>query len=297
MGEAEGMKRICDLHTHSNYSDGTWTPEQLIREAEALGLEALALCDHNTLDGLPNFLAAAAGSKVHGVPGIEFSTDYRGGELHILALFVRPEHYTAIEERLMDMMIRKEQSNRNLIAALQQAGIRLDYKAIKAGTASGQVNRAIIAAEMVRQGYCGSIREAFKTWLSPEYGYYVPPKRPDAHETIRFIHSIGAVSVLAHPFLNLEEEELCQFLSRAEELDAMETEYVTFTPEQRARAREIAAQFGLLCSGGSDFHGDIKPDIRLGTGRGDLVVDAASSFRRLQERGKQKLAQNNCRFL
>ena len=282
------MRECCDLHVHSNYYEGTWTPEQVIREAERLGLEAVALCDHNTLDGVPDFLAAAAGSKVHAVPGVEFSTEYRGEELHILALFVRPEHYAAIEERLMEVLIRKEQSNRNLIASLAGAGIVLDYKTIKASTASGLVNRAVIAAEMVRQGYCSSIQEAFKAWLSPKFGYFVPPKRMDAYETIRFIHSLGAVSVLAHPFLNLEEEALVEFLSRAENLDAMETEYVSFTPEQRARAREIAGQFGLLCSGGSDFHADNKPDILLGTGRGDLRVDA-ELFRGLEARAKQKM--------
>lgn len=283
------MKRTCDLHTHSNYSDGTWTPEQLIREAEALGLEALALCDHNTLDGLPDFLEAAAGSKVHAVPGVEFSTGYRGGEVHILGLFVRPEQYGAIEERLMEVLIRKEQSNRNLIAALAQAGINLDYRAIKAGTASGLVNRAVIAAEMVRQGYCASVQEAFQSWLSPKHGYFVPPKRMDAHETIRFIHDLGAVSVLAHPFLNMEEEVLRGFLTQAEGLDAMETEYVSFTPEQRTKARKIAAEFGLLCSGGSDFHADNKPDIKMGTGRGDLQVDA-DLFRKLEARARQKMA-------
>ena len=283
------MKKTCDLHTHSNYSDGTWTPQQLIREAEVLGLEAVALCDHNTLDGVPDFLAAAAGSTVYGVPGVEFSTGYRGEELHVLGLFVRPEHYAAIEERLMEVLIRKEQSNRNLIAALAQAGISLDYKAIKAGTASGLVNRAVIAAEMVRQGYCESISDAFKNWLSPKHGYFVPPKRMDAHETIRFIHELGAVSVLAHPFLNLEEEELREFLAQAEGLDAMETEYVSFTPEQRAKAREIAAEFGLLCSGGSDFHADNKPDIRMGTGRGDLQVNA-ELFRKLEALARQKMA-------
>lgn len=283
------MKRTCDLHTHSNYSDGTWTPEQLIREAEALGLEALALCDHNTLDGLPDFLEAAAGSKVHAVPGVEFSTGYRGGEVHILGLFVRPEQYGAIEERLMEVLIRKEQSNRNLIAALAQAGINLDYRAIKAGTASGLVNRAVIAAEMVRQGYCASVQEAFQSWLSPKHGYFVPPKRMDAHETIRFIHDLGAVSVLAHPFLNMEEEVLREFLTQAEGLDAMETEYVSFTPEQRTKARKIAAEFGLLCSGGSDFHADNKPDIKMGTGRGDLQV-AAELFWGLEARARQKMA-------
>ncbi len=290
------MKGICDLHVHSVCSDGTWTPTQLIREGERLGLEALALCDHNTIAGLPEFLTAAAGSTVIAVPGIEFSTEYRGNELHILGLFVRPEHYDAVTERLRELQLRKDESNLALVAALRTAGIELDYGAIKAGTPNGQVNRALIAAEMVRKGYCGSIKEAFQNWLSPKHGYFVPPKRPDAFDTIRFIHEMGAVSVLAHPFLNLQEEELRAFLSRAESLDAMETEYVTFTPEQRAKAREIAAEYGLLTSGGSDFHGDNKPDICLGTGRGDLAVDAAC-FRDLEKREKQKLAQNNCSFL
>lgn len=284
------MKEFCDLHVHSVCSDGTWTPTALVREAERLGLEAVALCDHNTIAGLPEFLAAGQESTVTAVPGIEFSTEYEGTELHILGLFVRPEYYGAVTERMQQLQLRKEESNLALVAALRTAGIELDYSAIKAGTPNGQVNRALIAAEMVRKGYCASIKEAFRTCLAPEHGYFVPPKRPCAFEIIRFIHSIGAVSVLAHPFLNLEEEGLRAFLGRADTLDAMETEYVSFTPEQRASAREIAAEFGLLCSGGSDFHGDNKPDISLGTGRGDLRVDVAC-YHRLRERAKQKLAQ------
>ena len=269
------MKEFCDLHVHSTCSDGTWTPTQLVREAEALGLGAVALCDHNTVAGLPEFLEAARGSGVRAVPGIEFSTDYRDGELHILALFVAPEHYGTIMERVQEMMQRKEQSNLALVAALKTAGIDLDYAAIKAGTPTGAVNRAVIAAEMVRRGYCSSVKEAFRRWLSPEHGYFVPPKRLDALETIRFIRSIGAVSVLAHPFLNLDEAGLRCFLAEARDLDGMETDYATFSLEQRVRARAIAEEFGLLSSGGSDFHGENKPDIRMGTGRGDLRVPMA----------------------
>lgn len=284
------MKEFCDLHVHSVCSDGTWTPTELVREAECLGLEAVALCDHNTVVGLPEFLAAAEGSSVTAVPGVEFSTEYRGEELHILGLFVRPEYFGAVTERLQDFLRRKDESNRVLVAALKTAGIDLDYEVIKAGTPNGQVNRALIASEMVRKGYCDTRKDAFQSWLSPKHGYFVPPKRPCAFDTIRFIHSIGAVSVLAHPFLNLKEEELRTFLTRAETLDAMETEYVTFTPEQRARAGEIAGEFGLLLSGGSDFHGDNKQNIRIGTGLGDLRVDAGC-FLKLRERAKQKLVQ------
>ena len=268
------MKPFCDLHTHSTCSDGTLTPGELIREAERIGLGAIALCDHNTVAGLPEFLAAGAESPVEAVPGIEFSTDYQEGELHLLALFVKPEYFGAVTEKVEQMWRRKEQSNLSLVQGLARAGIRLDYEAIKAGTPNGQVNRAVIAAEMVRRGYCATVKDAFSNWLSQKRGYFQPPKRLDVFETIGFIRDIGAVSVLAHPFLNLKEQALREFLKEAvpRGLGAMETEYSTFTEDQRQRLREMAGEFGIKCSGGSDFHGANKPDIAMGTGRGDLRV-------------------------
>ena len=268
------MTAVIDLHVHSTFSDGTLSPAALIRLAEESGLKAVALCDHNTVAGLPDFLAAAEGSSVEAIPGIEFSTDYRGTELHILGLFVRECHYDAIMAKVNSMLILKEKSNRDLVEALKAAGLDLDYDAIKAGTPNGQVNRAVIAAEMVRLGYCPTVKDCFSQWLSPKRGYYKPPARLDVFEVIAFIKSLGAVAVLAHPFLNLEEDALEEFLKAAVPcgLDAVETLYPKFTPEQRERAREIAQANGLLISGGSDFHGENKPDIALGTGRGDLVV-------------------------
>lgn len=268
------MEKICDLHVHSNYSDGTFSPAELIRQARERGVCAVALCDHNTVAGLPAFLAEAEGSGVQAIPGIEFSTDYRDMELHILALFVMPQHYAAVTAQVEQMMRRKERSNLDLIAGLNRAGIRLDYDKIKAGTLGGTVNRAVIAAEMVRLGYCASVKEAFSNWLGESRGFFHPPKRLDALETIRFIKSIGAVAVLAHPFLNLDEQGLREFLPLAVEqgLDAMEVFYPKFHEEQIALAGRIAAEFALLPSGGSDFHGANKPDIQLGTGRGNLKI-------------------------
>ena len=268
------MEPVCDLHIHSTFSDGTLSPAGLIRLAEELGLGAVALCDHNTVAGLPEFLSAAAESTVEAVPGIEFSTDYGNTELHILALFVRPQHYAAVTERVEQLLRRKEQSNIDLVAALGKAGIILDYDAIKAANPGGVINRAVIAAEMVRLGYCESVKEAFSQWLSPERGYFHPPRRLDALETIRFIRSIGAVAVLAHPFLNLDEQGLRAFLREAVPagLDAMEVYYPKFSDGQTALAQQIAAEFSLLPSGGSDFHGANKPDIRLGTGRNNLHI-------------------------
>lgn len=276
MGKKDNIPRgaCCDLHTHSIYSDGTCSPGQLICLAEEIGLGAVALCDHNTVAGLPEFLKAGENSSVEAVAGVEFSTQYNGGELHILALFLKPEHFSDVTRITHEMMHRKERSNRDLVEKLLHAGIRLDYEGIRSATPNGQVNRAVIGAEMLRLGYVSSISEAFQRWLARDCGFYQPPERLDTLETIRYISSIGAAPVLAHPFLNLDECRLRKFLpvAMAGGLLAMETLYPQFTPEQSDLACRIAQEYGLLSSGGSDFHGSIKPEIQLGRGDGDLYV-------------------------
>lgn len=285
----ETMKS-CDLHTHSVYSDGTWTPLQLVEEAERIGLQAIALTDHNTVAGLPEFLAAAKDKCVEAVPGIEFSTDYADKDVHILGLFIRPEHYEVITELLADVQKRKDQSNADLAAALNAAGYAIDYEKMKSSTPDGQINRAHFAAELTRLGYTESMKAAFDRLLKPERGYYHPPKRMSSFEAIDFIKSLGAVAVWAHPYLTLAAEQVPVFLEEAVRhgLDGMETVYVTYDEETTALAKQTAAQFGLLESGGSDFHGGNKPDIRLGEGRGSLVVpmELLKSLEQRQKSGK-----------
>lgn len=269
------MKKRCDLHTHSCFSDGTFTPTQIIKLAEEAGLAAVALCDHNTAAGLAEFVAAGRESTVEAVPGIEFSTEYRGRELHILGLFIQEQHYEAVNDLLAQALERKKQSNMRLLEKLREQGVAVDYESLWA-EAGGTVNRAVIGAWLVRHGCCGSMEEAFDRWLNLDRGFYVPPKRPGAFEIIRFIKSIGAVAVLAHPFLNLDEAQLRQFLEQATELDGMEVYYSKFSEEQTALAERMAEEFGLVRSGGSDFHGSNKPDISIGTGRGNLAVPLES---------------------
>ena len=268
------MAVFCDLHTHSTFSDGTDTPTALIALAEEKGLGAIALTDHNTVAGLPEFLVAAQGKSVRAIAGTEFSTDYNGTELHILGLFLKQEHFAEVTERLEDYHRRKEQSNVDLVAKLNAGGFSIDYGRIKNSTPEGQVNRALIAAELTRLGYTASIQDAFKKLLSPKCGYYVPPTRPDPFETVRFIKSLGAVAVLAHPFLNLKEAQLREFLAQAVPcgLDAMETRYSTYDEETTVLAETIANEFGILHSGGSDYHGGNKPHIQLGIGQGNLTI-------------------------
>lgn len=268
------MIPVCDLHAHSCFSDGTYTPEELVAEAKRVGLKAVALTDHNNVDGLPRFLAAAEKAEIEAVPGVEFSTDYLGIELHVLMLFIQPKHYDAVKYVLQDFHRRKEQSNRDLVDNLKKAGIMISYEDVCKRTPTGFVNRAVIASELVEKGYVSSVKEGFRQYLSEKNGFYVPAKRTDVYEMIRFIKDLGGVAVLAHPFLNLDEASLRKFLpdAIAAGLDAMETIYSRYDAETTETAIKIAQEFGVLQSGGSDFHGKAKPDIALGKGRGNLLI-------------------------
>ncbi len=268
------MQKTCDLHTHSRFSDGTLTPDELVRAAKDKGISAIALTDHNTVSGLEEFIKSSLEHGIVGVPGVEFSTEYKSYELHIIGLFVKQESFKKITDFIGDFKKKKDDSNRALIAALKNAGYNIDYESILKHTPDGYVNRAHIAKELVVRGYVPSVEVAFSSLLNEKCGFYKPPRRNGATETIEFIKSISAVSVLAHPLLQLSEAELDEFLSLAvpRGLCAIETQYVEYTPKQRELSRALAQRHGILQSGGSDFHGDIKPQRLLGTGHGDLCI-------------------------
>ena len=268
------MDKICDLHTHSVFSDGTFTPQELIDSAMDIGLSAIALTDHNTVDGLPDFLKAAQGRPIEAVAGAEFSVDLNGTELHLLGLFLKPKYFAEINGLMLDYIRRKEDSNIDLIDALASDGVVIDYEKLKAATPNGKVNRAHIAFEMVVRGYTSSTQESFKKYLAPSCGYYREPRRPTAFEMIDYIRSIGALPVLAHPFLNLDEKRLTEFLPRAKDagLCGMECLYTKNDEHTTALSFALAQRFGLLPSGGSDFHGRNKPDTHLATGKGNLII-------------------------
>lgn len=265
---------LCDLHCHSTFSDGTLTPSQLIKLAEEKGLKALALTDHNTAGGLKEFMEAGSASSVIPVPGCEFTSEYEGRELHIVGLFFREEHWPEVADYVELMHLAKHHANRRLIQALNEGGIEIRYEEAAALTDAEEFNRAHVARVLAAKGYVSSVQEAFQTILKEGNGFYRPPRRLTSLGTIRFIKQYGAVAVLAHPFLNLKEEELLEFLPKAKAagLDAMETLYTEFDEETTAKAKAIAARFGLAQSGGSDFHGEAKPKISLGSGWGNLAV-------------------------
>lgn len=266
---------LCDLHAHSTFSDGSLTPTELVAEAKRKGLCAVALTDHNTPSGLPEFMEAAKEAGIEAVPGIEFSTDYGKTQLHIVGLFLAPQHYEAARALALKMRESKLKCHENLIERLAAVGIKLNYEEMRAKTPRGNVNRVSFAQEMIEKGYISSIDEAFERLLAKDGGFYEEPPHLPVFEVLDFLRDIGAVSVLAHPFLSFgSEEELRAFLpeAKAHGLCAMETIYSKYSEETAEKARNIAHEFGLLESGGSDFHGAAKPNVELGSGIGGNVA-------------------------
>ena len=264
--------KLCDLHTHTHFSDGSLSPCELVALAASERLSAVALTDHNTIGGVPDFLRAASGSGVYAIPGIEFSTDYHGVELHILALGFGEGAYPKINSLVDELTERKRLAIEGLIADLIAAGYAIDAARIHDG-AQGIVNRAHVATELVRCGYAASRSDAFDRILYSGGPFYRSPKYIDTAECVDFVRSIGAVSVLAHPFLNVPEDKLrCLLGELRGRLDAMEVLYSEYDMQTTERSYALINEFGLLPSGGSDFHGKNKPDIALGSGKGSLKV-------------------------
>lgn len=265
---------ICDLHTHSIFSDGADTPTELVSKAIKVGLKAVALTDHNTIAGLLEFTSAGKEKGIETINGVEFSTNYKGKEVHVISLFIKEKYFSELTSILAKHDEYKEISNIRLVEGLNKLGYAVDYEKIKKTTPRNNVNRVQIANALMEKGYVKSIKEAFDGVLSKEYGLYVEPQRLEAKEIIEYITDIGAVSVLAHPFLNLEGQMLLDFIEEMKKvgLCALETNYSTFSKEETLKAKGLADKYFLLYSGGSDYHGKNKPDIKLGIGKGDLVV-------------------------
>ena len=277
----------CDLHTHSLYSDGSFTPTQLLSQAWDKGL-VIALTDHNTVDGLPEFVTAAKQYGITVVPGVELSTTWKEKELHLLGLFIAPEHYESVRNLTEEFHRLKEESNRRLVENLQAAGYDIHYEDVQRRNLNGNINRAHIAAELQAKGYVDNIKEALRTLLADGDRYYKRPRRLALMDAIRFLRSIDAVPVLAHPLLELDEPALRQLLPLAKEagLMGMEVWHESYSAGKTEAARKIAREFELLESGGSDYHGDVKPDVYLGSGKGNVEVPIEVYHRLAQASGK-----------
>lgn len=277
----------CDLHTHTKHSDGSYTTEELVRLAKEKKL-IIALTDHNTTSGIPSFLEAAERLGVTAVAGCELSTVYEGKEFHLIGLFISSEHYETVENLCVEYHKLKEKSNIDLIDKLCKMGYELDYSEISKQNLNGRINRAHIASALVKGGYASSIPEAFDKLLDEKCGIYLPPKRFSLCDAIGFLRGISAVPILAHPLKEIDEARLDRMLPEliSAGLIAIETMHSSYSDEQIQNSKALAKKYGLLESGGSDFHGSIKPGVELGVGKGNLDIPDSVYHKLLDAKSK-----------
>lgn len=265
---------MVDLHSHSTFSDGSFTPTELVEHAVEIGLEAIALTDHNTINGLDEFNEAGKKLKMETISGIELSTETHNEEFHIVGLFIDKKQYSVLQDFVKITVERKIESNKLLVNNLAKKGYDISYDEIVEKYGSEQFNRVEIAKTLVEKGYASSINEAFDGLISKKSGNYIPAKRPNTFETISFLKSIGAVPIWAHPLKDTTVEKLDEvYLPLAKEagLAAIEVMHCSYSNEQKKNAMALAEKHSLIASGGSDFHGVNKVNVLLGTGTNNNV--------------------------
>ena len=268
------MKRI-DLHIHTTASDGTFTPEEVVREASRLGLAAVAITDHDTAEGYTEAAAAARETGLAVVPGIEISTKFRSA-VHILGYYIDVDS-PALEEVLEWMHRDREERNVKLCAMLRASGVDIDIERMHARFGD-LVGRPHFAEIMIENGMARDMNDAFERLLNKNKPYFIPRQFLPIERSIEIIREAGGTAVLAHPFqYRLDEEALRELIEHcmASGLEGIECRYSGYDARMCAYLESLAAEYGLVRTGGSDFHGTIKSDILLGTGKGELNVPYA----------------------
>jgi 3',5'-nucleoside bisphosphate phosphatase len=268
---------VIDLHAHSTASDGSDEPAALMAMAAGQGLSAVALTDHDTIEGLAEARAAAAEVGVRLVHGCELSCEVGPATMHLLVYFLT-DGPGPLQDRLSGLQATRADRNRRIVGVLQDHGLDVTLDEVVAEAGGGSVGRPHVAGVLLRKGYVTSVQEAFDVWLAKGRPAYLERERLLPADAIALAHASGAVAVLAHPTsLGYEGSALEQFVAglAADGLDGMECEYGRYTPELRVALREMADRLGLAVTGGSDYHGRYKPDLALGSGLGDLAVPDA----------------------
>ncbi len=262
------MKTI-DLHVHSCCSDGSFTPEELVALAQSAGLSAFALTDHDTTDGIGQALLAAEGSGLEVVPGIEFSTRWLHRDIHILGYYI-DYRAQSFQETLHGFLAARDVRNRQMCERIrEQTGISVTVETLSGYFPDAVITRAHMAAWLGDMGYVETRAVAFDKYLGEHAPCFVPKTQVTPEDAIRLIRSHGGIPVLAHPLLYaLSKKQLRQLVGSLKEngLKGIEAVYVLNRGSDEAFVRSLAEQYGLLVTGGSDFHGKNKPHIALGTG-------------------------------
>ncbi len=287
------MKYI-DLHVHSTASDGSLTPEEVVQLAVESELSAFALTDHDTLAGIKRAQEAAKlvteqGNQVEVIPGTEISAAYDKKDIHILGLFVDPDN-PILSEELGNARLERDRRNEKMASNLQKAGVDITVEKMRETGGDAVLTRAHFAKFMVEHGYVKTNQDAFTKYLNSDSPYYVPREYLKPEEAIKLIHQAGGLAILAHPLLykySLEGvEKLVAYLVDFD-LDGLEAIYSSNMGFDEGRLRHIANKYNLAITGGSDFHGAAKPNIKLGVGKGNIRVPY-SILEDLEDRLKKK---------
>jgi len=280
-------RRFVDLHTHSCYSDGTYTPAELVHQADQADLAAVALTDHDTIAGVWEAQRAAAEHPgLHFLAGVEISAKRPVGVLHILGLGIDPSS-TVLGRVLKDLRDARDLRNPKIIDRLRRMGVRIGMDDVLAAAQRlgpdtddrpCVVGRLHIAQAMINAGYVRTVEEAFAKYLGSEAPAYVDKEKLTAREAIDAIHAAGGLAILAHPVQlgcrnRAELEQTVKDLVGAG-LDGLEAYHTDHTPQQTRIYLDIARRAGLCVTGGSDFHGRAKPQAMLGRPRVTLGMVA-----------------------
>ena len=267
------MEKLIDLHTHSRFSDGSMTPTELVTHAKESGIAAIALSDHDGVDGVREAMEVGARLGVEVIPAIEFSV-VSDTETHILGYFINPDS-PAIAEAMEKIYEAREYRADVTLAKLNELGFPITKEEVRAVAGGALICRAHYARVLQDKGLVGSVKEAFDTYLANGRPAYCGKQAITAEEAIDLIHRSGGIAFVAHLHLiRLSDEELYAFLGRlkAVGLDGIEGYYTEYTPEMQEKFRAMAEDLGLILSGGTDFHAAMKPHIAIGRGTGDLRI-------------------------
>lgn len=270
------MKYI-DLHVHSNASDGTYTPKQLVKYALQKQLSAFALTDHDTIYGIEEAVNAAADSPLKVIPGVELSTTYYDLDVHILGLFIDYTSESLINQ-LNELNNLRTKRNALMCDLLSTEGFDISLSKMYKKFGDTVITRAHFARYLLDTGYISSLKEAFDKYIGKDCRCYVPKVKCTPKEAIEIILNSNGIPVLAHPLLyhlsNEELEELIVFLKNSG-LVGIEAIYSLNEGTDEENMLLLAQKYNLKVTGGSDFHGKNKPDIDLGVGKGNLRIPSS----------------------
>jgi len=265
---------MIDLHCHSVFSDGSNTPEELVALAEQGGLSALALTDHDTTDGLERFLAAGKNSPVTTLAGIELSAEFGEKSLHILGYGFDPQN-PALQEALTWVREGRAERNFQILEKLNALGYELSYGDIRKHSADDLIGRPHIAAALIEKGHFSNRNNVFRQLLGKNGAAYIDRRRLTPARCMEVIRGAGGIPVIAHPGkMRLTRNKLCRFIQKLKEqgLGGLEVWHSSHEEHQIKAFERICNDFGLIATGGSDFHGALTPWLRLGTGGGNLHI-------------------------